>query len=204
MRGIFWNSRGLSDLAKTKFLADTAREKNLDFIALLETGKKDFRQPVLNGLCGGRNFLWHWTEPHGRSGGILLGINLDVLEIGSIEDGDYFVKFRLRNKKDNFHWVLVAVYGAAQPSFKEKFLTELVQACNKENPSEKNNSRYDDRWPFLFNAIIDGLDLRELEMSGRKYTWANSMPNPTYEKLDRVLVSTEWEQHYPLATIVAL
>ena len=42
MRGIFWNSRGLSDLAKTKFLTDTVKEKKLDFIALLETGKKDF------------------------------------------------------------------------------------------------------------------------------------------------------------------
>ena len=33
MKGIFWNSRGLSDLAKTKFLADTVREQSLDFIA---------------------------------------------------------------------------------------------------------------------------------------------------------------------------
>jgi hypothetical protein len=98
------------------------------------------------------------------------------------------VKFRLRNRSDDFHWVLVAVYGAAQPEFKEAFLTELVQACNKENkpillggdfiiirnPSEKNNDRFDGRWPFLFKAIIDGLDLRETEMSGRKYTWANA------------------------------
>ena len=74
----------------------------------------------------GKKFLWHWTEPHGRLGGILVGVNLDELEIGSIEDGDYFVKFRLRCKKDSFQWVLVAVYGAAQPNFKENFLTKLV------------------------------------------------------------------------------
>ena len=29
-------------------------------------------------------------------------------------------------------WVLVAVYGATQPEFKEEFLTELVRACNVE------------------------------------------------------------------------
>jgi hypothetical protein len=56
----------------------------------------------------------------------------------------------------------------------------------------------------LFNAIIDSLNLRELEMSGRKCTWANSMPKPTFEMLDRVPMSTEWEQHFPLATVVAL
>ena len=214
MKGIFWNSRGLSDLAKTKFLADTVREQSLDFIALMETGKKDFSQAMLNGLCGGRDFVWHWTEPHGRSGGILVGVNLDHIEVGGIEEGDFFVKFRLRDKKDGFKWVLIAVYGAAQPSFKEKFLTELVQACNKEklpimvggdfniirNPSEKNNDKFNNRWPFLFNAIIDSLDLRELEMSGRKYTWEN----PTFEKSDRVLISTDWEQQFPKATVVAL
>jgi hypothetical protein len=37
-------------------------------------------------------------------------------------------------------------------------------------PSEKNKASYNARWPFLFNAVIDGLNLRELEMTGRKYT----------------------------------
>jgi hypothetical protein len=86
-----------------------------------------------------------------------------------------------------------------------KFLTELVHMCSHEqfpiliggdfnmlrNPSEKNNDNYDHRWLFLFNSVIDGLSLRELEMSGHRYTWANSLPNPTYEKLDRILVFTE-------------
>ena len=93
-----------------------------------------------------------------------------------------------------------------------------MQACIKEklpivlggdfniirNPSEKNNNRFNDRWPFLFNAVIDSLDLRELELSGRKFTWANSLKTPTFEKLDRVLVSTEWEQQFPKAPVVAL
>ena len=46
------------------------------------------------------------------------------------------------------------------------------------HPNEKSNDGYDDRWPLLFNAVINGLDLRELEMSGRKYTWASSRPVP--------------------------
>jgi hypothetical protein len=57
MRGIFWNSRGLSDLAKSRFLRDTSREQNLDFIALLETCKKDFSLETLNNFSGGRNFV---------------------------------------------------------------------------------------------------------------------------------------------------
>jgi hypothetical protein len=52
--------------------------------------------------------------------------------------------------------------------------------------------------------VIDSLDLIETEMSGRKFSWANSRRIPTYEKLGRVLVSTEWEQKFHLSTIVAL
>jgi hypothetical protein len=166
-------------LAKSNFLFNAAREQRLDFIALLDTGKKDFSQQKFDSLCGGRNFLWHWTEPHGRSGGMLLGVNLEVFDIGSIEDGDFFfIKFHLRHKSDGFEWCVVAVYGAAQPDVKEKFLAELVQARRKislpllvgggfntvRNPCEKNNDKFDARWPFLFNAIVDAFDLREIEM----------------------------------------
>jgi len=41
-------------------------------------------------------------------------------------------------------------------------------------------------------------------MTGRKFTWANYVEIPTYEKLDRILVTTEWEQKFPLATVQAL
>jgi exonuclease III len=172
MKGIFWNSRGLSDLAKARFLRDTSREQNLDFITLLETCKKDFSQETLNNFSGGRNFVWHWTAPHGRSGGILLGVNLDAMDVGGIDDGDFYVKFKLRDRKSDFKWVLVAMYGAAQREFKEAFLTELVHSCRNErlplciggdfniirNSSEKNNDRFEERWPFLFNVVIDSLD----------------------------------------------
>ena len=104
---------------------------------------------------------------YGRFEGMLLGINLLTFDIGEIEEGEFFVKFKIRNKDDGFQWLLVSVYGAAQPSLKESFLTELAHLCAKEllpmilggdfniirGPREKSNSNYNDRWPFPFNAI---------------------------------------------------
>lgn len=69
MKGIFWKSRGLSDLAKYRFLSDFSRVQKLDFIALLETGKKDFSKTVLDNICGGQEFIYHRTKPHGRLSG---------------------------------------------------------------------------------------------------------------------------------------
>jgi hypothetical protein len=43
-----------------------------------------------------------------------------------IDEGDYYVKFHLCNKVDDFKWALVVVYGPAQDQNKESFLAELV------------------------------------------------------------------------------
>ena len=41
-------------------------------------------------------------------------------------------------------------------------------------------------------------------MSGRQYTLANNRSVPTFEKLNRVLFTTDWEYKYPLASVRAL
>src|SRR5438105_279438 len=72
------------------------------------------------------------------------------------------------------------------------------------NSKEKNNNRFNYHWPFLFNAIIDSFDLREIELTERQFTWANSLPTITFEKLDRVLLTTEWKFKFPFVSIQAL
>jgi hypothetical protein len=41
-------------------------------------------------------------------------------------------------------------------------------------------------------------------MSKRKYTWTNNLANPTFEKLDHILMTTEWEKKFPLSPVQAL
>lgn len=146
MKGIFWNSCGFGDASKFRFISECVKEQNLDFIAILETRKPSFTPSNLKNLCGGKDFLWHEKPPIGRSGGILLGVNLNVFDIGEISEGDFYVKFLLRNKEDGFKWVLMAVYGAAQPELKEQFLTELAQTCGKES------------YPLLVGGTLISLD----------------------------------------------
>jgi hypothetical protein len=52
---------------------------------------------------------------------MLMGINQDCFEIENIVDGDYHIKFVLKNKGDGFCWALLSVYGAAQEEHKELF-----------------------------------------------------------------------------------
>jgi hypothetical protein len=183
MKGIIWNSNGFRDPKKHRYVSDVTKEQNLSFIAILEIGRSTFSDHFLKNLCVGKNFLWHCTEPKGQSGGILLGIDLDVFDIGAIDEGEYYVKFHLCNKDNYFKWALVAIYGPAQTHLKEQFLAELVHMTSHErlpilmggdfnilrHAHEKNKDNFEHRWPFLFNCAIDGLNLRELDMSGRRY-----------------------------------
>jgi hypothetical protein len=69
------------------------------------------------------------------------------------------------------------------------------------HPDDKNTDNFDTRWPNLFNAVIETLQLKEIVMPSRQYMWVRPGDSLTYEKLGRVLVSTEWEHNYPLVTV---
>jgi endonuclease/exonuclease/phosphatase family metal-dependent hydrolase len=75
----------------------------------------------------------------------------------------------------------------------------IIRKCE-----EKNNDNFKACWTFVFNANIEHLNLREIAISGRQFTWASRREVPTYEKLDRVLASISWEQKFPLVTVRAL
>jgi hypothetical protein len=118
-------------------LAELVREEHINFIALSETGRESFPDHVLKNLCVGHDFLWHAITPHGRSGGILLGVDLSVFDIGAIDEGDFYVKFTLRYKSTDFKFVLYSIYGTTQVQNKGAFLAELTNTCS--------------RRPFLFS-----------------------------------------------------
>src|SRR6185312_12161928 len=91
MKGFYWNSRGLLDLAKYKYISDAIRDHKLDFVAVMETGKQDMSRSNLNRLLGDADFIWHCLPPRGWSGGILLGINSTVLDLSIIMEGEFLL-----------------------------------------------------------------------------------------------------------------
>jgi hypothetical protein len=117
--------------------------------------------------------------------------------------------------KLNLNWCLVIVYGAAQLCDKEDFLTELGMVCSDQRlplliggdfnilifSSEKNKIMRCNRWSYMFNSIINTYALREIHLSGGQYTWKNNQADPTLEKLDKFLMSSDWEDWFPLTTV---
>jgi len=147
--------------------------------------------------------------------GILLGVDLNVFDIRVIDEGNFYVKFALRIKPNDFKFVLYSVYGPAQSQNKSAFLVELTNTCSKETlpymiagdfnimrtPQDKSSGDFDPKWPNIFNVFIKSLDLKEIRMLGCLFTLVGLGDNLTFEKLDRVLVTTEFETLFPLTTL---
>lgn len=113
MKVFIWNSEGFRDTAKHWRVQESVHEHNLDIVALVETGRSSFPAHFLRTLAAGREFSWFCLAPQGRSGGILVGVNLESLNIQNVDAGDFCVKSHLKSK-DGFEWNFIAVYGAAQ------------------------------------------------------------------------------------------
>jgi hypothetical protein len=80
-----------------------------------------------------------------------VGIHVETLSVQDVVVGDRCAKFYVTSRSDNF---------------KGDF--NIIR-----RKEDKNNDNFNPHWPFIFNAIIDSLDLRELGLSGRQFTWAS-------------------------------
>uniref|UniRef100_J3L5S3 Reverse transcriptase domain-containing protein n=1 Tax=Oryza brachyantha TaxID=4533 RepID=J3L5S3_ORYBR len=70
--------------------------------------------------------------------------------------------------------------------------------------ADKNNNRINRRQMAAFRNRINQLEVKELYLFGRRYTWSNEQERPTQVKLDKVLVSMDWEEAFPEAHLQAL
>jgi hypothetical protein len=215
MIGASLNCRGVGKKGMSTFLQEFIREQSLDFIGLHETIKKDYSQALFRRIDPLNQFCWKWSASIGRSGGILGGFRFSRFTVCSAVTSRFFIKVTLMDLKIQQKWCLVIVYGAAQDDEKDDFLTDLGDICSDQSlplliggdfnllrgANEKNKALKPSRWNDMFNYIINTCEMREIDMSGGQFTWSNNQTVPTLEKLDRFLVSWEWELLFPLTTV---
>jgi exonuclease III len=218
MKAGIWNLRGASKKGMSTCLTDFIRDNGLDFIALEETMKKNYDQKFFNKIDPGNLFFWKWISSVGKSGGILCGARYDSLDVQSVKLGEFMVLMYVWDCKKKCRWAVIVVYGPAHEEFKAKFLAELVSFCNCVDcpyivggdfnilcsVKEKNKPCALPHSSEVFNSVINTLGLREIHMAGGRFTWSNKRNDPTLEKLDRILMSPEWELLFPLVSIKKL
>lgn len=122
------------------------------------------------------------------------------------------------SSNDDRSWWLTCVYNPQSDNDKELFLEELEairDAC--EGPwaicgdfnlilseEDKSNHRINRRNLARFRGTVAALALQDLHLHGRTFTWSNERENPTLVRLDRVLVSMDWDDMFPSSHLQAL
>jgi len=103
------------------------------------------------------------------------------------------------------------VYGPQGNEEKIQFLQELRairSACSGPwavlgdfnlicKDEDKNNANLNRTMMGRFRRTLDDLALKELPLTGRKYTWTGGGTHPTLSKLDRVFCCMDWENEFP-------
>lgn len=71
----------------------------------------------------------------------------------------------------------------------------ILQAVKKNNNNLNRNK---------FRDFIENNELKDLYMHDRWFTWTNKRDSPVMTKIDRVLVSVDWEVNFPDCLLHAL
>lgn len=217
MKVLFWNIRGIRAKGRSKQLMDMVAEQHIDLVCLQETMKEGFTDKELIALCE-NCFTWHYSAARGRSGGMLIGLKEDQLEVLSVEIGEFFMSLVMIQRKDQFTWEVINVYGPAKQSKRRIFLEELNQKLDKgvlpvliggdfnlyRFSNEKSRGKVDIHRMEDFNKFVADHELIELHRLGQKFTWTNKQICPIRVVLDRVFVNKEWELKYPLTIVTSL
>jgi hypothetical protein len=70
--------------------------------------------------------------------------------------------------------------------------------------SEKNNEILDRNMMARFRNFVHEHELKDLYLHGRRFTWSNERDRPTMTRIDRALVSVDWDMAHADAILQAL
>jgi hypothetical protein len=143
-------------------------------------------------------------------GGVVMAWDTSVIQINHVSFDTYAITGEV-TARDDSKWWLTTVYGPQLTEEKIVFLEELTvrrSLCPKPwvvagdfnmilNASEKNNENLDRNMMRRFRAFVHEHELKDLYMHGQTYTWSNERERVTLTRIDRVLVSVDWDlQHF--------
>jgi len=205
-----WNVRGLNSKARQDTVRTLITSCQVEVVCLQETKISGISRGFILSMLGSDFPYWLELPSIGASGGILVAWRhgLGPAKATRVDNHSISIQFSPASSHD---WWLTCVYGPQGDDNKILFMQELRDvraAClgpwlilgdfNLIASSEDKNKGLTNRaMTGRFRCLINELELKDLPLLGRKFTWSNQQDSPTLVKLDRVLCSADWEQLFP-------
>ena len=141
-----------------------------------------------------------------------------ALQMVEMEVGKYSVSCRFKNCEDGLCWIFSGVYGPIVKVEREDFLSELGAIRGLWNepwcvagdfnmirfPFERSREGRMSSTMRRFSKVVKELELRDLSLQGGMFTWSGGINNRLKSRIDRFLISEDWEAHFQGAIQVVL
>lgn len=149
--------------------------------------------------------------PWEQEGGILLSCNDNNFTLINTLYGTFCLTVYLRRNEDKKVLALIGIYGPSWTAAREVFFEELREhnlnddmlwmLCGDFNTTlnieDRSNQQQSWSENLRFASVISELNLMNLNLQGRRFTWLNARENPTMVRLDRFLISLAWNMTFP-------
>ncbi|XP_073355144.1 uncharacterized protein [Aegilops tauschii subsp. strangulata] len=217
MEMVCWNVRGLNSPAKKDALRELADSMKVAIWCILETKLVHVDTYIIMRCLGPAYDGFAYLPSSDTRGGIFIAWDSSqVLISNTVLDSNFITGYV--SPREGQPWWLSVVYGPQEDAQKITMMEELTARrglCPGPwmavgdfnmilNALDKNNSLLDRRMMGHFKRFVDDNALKELFLHGRRFTWSNERENPTMTKIDRALVSVDWELAYPECLLQAL
>jgi exonuclease III len=208
-----FNVRGLGGRIKKNKLRDLVRHNNVDFLAVQETKLEVVTSSICHSIWGDDDCDWVFRPSEGNSGGILSIWRKSCATLIEAFQGEGYVGVCLEWGVEKIKCVLINVYSKCDLPAKKRLWENLVRERDSRgggvwcvvgdfNVVRRRDERRGVNEEastaqvlemFLFNNFLGEMDLEDLNILGRRFTWYH--PNGrSMSRLDRMLISEEWAQ----------
>jgi hypothetical protein len=117
-----------------------------------------------------------------------------------LHSSENLITATVQEQRRNISWIVTGVYGPHGDLEKCMFLREIKRVKGLALPQwllfgdfnliyrdqDKNNDRLNRRLMTRFWRTLNFIEVMEIELIGRSFTWSNNGPNPTLTHIDRV------------------
>ena len=212
-----WNVRGLNNPARRGVVRNVVLLHSPTIICLQESKLAVVDSMIISQVCGPKYTEFLFEPALCTRGGLIVAWDPDVVDIYLLAQQKSFIAVDCCWRLTDTKFRLVTVYGPRSDADKLNFLDDLRPLCHSNLPcifigdfnliadaSNKNNMNINQRMMAAFRRFINELELRDMYLHGRKYTWTNEQQIATKVKLDRVLYNDPWMTAHPCCLLASL
>lgn len=205
-----WNIRGLGSKGKKGVVGDIIRSKQISVLVIQETKMGQFSKRVASSLWGRKNFDFVHKEAVGCSGGILVAWDKKLMDVSEVHIDSCSISIKCFSPAISFAWMFSGVYGHVNNA-NRKVLWEELDKLQEEwmlpwylagdfnvvrFPSERSSEGRSSSYMRRFDDFISCHQLMDPPLEGAEFTWSNMQTRPTFSRLDKVLMSEDWEEQF--------